>query len=162
MPSLLKPLRFRFTNETDSGTYGNAWHVYDEAALTALPARTLMSYEQMIGVPIADVMNGVRQSSAFGDMAGSWLALVIDGSDPGPFGDYNPIVMQIEWEPVPAEDLEPGKEGTAPAVQPEPVSAPPTTTEMAASDVDPGPVVSDSPGTLPTDTVSLQSLPISE
>jgi len=125
MASLLRPLRFRFTHAADIQEYGDDWHVYNEAEWTALPARELMRYEIEIGIPLVDVMDGVRKSSAFGDLAASWLALKLEGSALR-FSDYNPHVMMIEWERVPQDETEPEdvSEGKAPAPESSEGSAP--------------------------------------
>ena len=110
--AFLKPLRFRFTEPADIKKYGRSWHVYDESDWARRPARELTQYEAEIGIPLADVMTGVRQSSAFGDMAATWLALKLEGRDI-PFEDYNPIVMTIDWEVRPEEDEVGKEEGSA-------------------------------------------------
>lgn len=163
MASLLKPLQFRFTDPQDIADYGDRYWIYDESIITAQRARTLMALEQEIGLPIADVMNGVRASSAMGDMAGSWLAMKLDpdyGDKAPAFENYNPIVMMIKWSAVPAEELEPGKEeatsGERVALEPggspdQPASAPDVLLGESAS-----------AATSPTDTVSLVTMPVTE
>lgn len=162
MPSLLKPLQFRFTDPDDIAQYGDRYWIYDESAIIGSRARTLMALEQEIGAPMADIMAGVRASSAFGDMAGSWVAMKLDpeSADKVPaFEDYNPIVMMIKWSPVPDAELEPGKEeapsGDQPPLEPggspdHPDSAPVTL-----------PAASGTGATSPMDTVSLLTMPVS-
>jgi hypothetical protein len=157
MAALLQPLRVRFTDPQDVELYGDRWWVYDERTFTRLPARTLMAYETEIGAPLADMMTGVRASSAWGDMTAVWVALKLALGDDAPaYAEFNPITMMIEWEPVPAEDLEPGKDET-PAASLEPGGR--------ATDAPSGPVqVLDAPlqpPTSPTDTVSLPIMPVS-
>lgn len=163
MPSLLKPLRFRFTDPQDIADYGDRYWIYDESAITSQRARTLMALEQEMGLPIADVMNGVRASSAVGDMAGSWLAMKLDpdtGDKAPAFDDYNPIVMMIVWSAVPAEELEPGKEEATSGerVEMEPGGSP----DMPASAPAVLPDESPSAAISRTDTVSLVTMPVTE
>ena len=161
MASLLKPLQFRFTDPQDIADYGDRWWTYDESAIIGHRARALMLLEQEIGVPIANVMDGVRASSVFGDMAGTWIALKLDpefGDKAPDFEDYDPIVMAIKWRPLPTEDLEPGKEEASdggqvllePGGSPDqPASAPAVLPDASATGA-----------TLPTDTVSLITMPV--
>lgn len=161
MSSLIKPLRFRFTDPQDIADYGERWWSYDESAIIGHRARTLMALEQEIGAPVADVFAGFRASSAFGDLAGTWLAMKLDpdfGDKIPDFEDYNPIVMKIEFRVVPDEDLEPGKE--------EPSSGEPVALEPGGSKDQPSsapavlPAASDSGAISPMDTVSLVTMPV--
>lgn len=146
MTSLLKPMRLRFTHPDDVAAYGDRWLVYDEAAWTMLPARTLMKLEIEIGIPLVDVMTGVRQSSTFGDMAAAWLAMELDPQYVAPpFSEFNPIVMMIEWDRVPVDEESGKDEGPS----------------LPASAPDPVPDGSASTATSPTDTVSLPNMPVS-
>lgn len=142
MVALIKPLRFRFTEPEDIKNYGPDWYLYDESKWTRLPARELIEIETELGVPLVDVMTGVRASSVFGDLAATWVAMrtELGKSKAGSFEDYSPIVMAIEWASVPEQD-DPGKdEGPEPLGEDD--SAP-----LAISQ---------------TDTVSLQTLPAAE
>lgn len=165
MASLVKPMRFRFLAAQDIEQYGEGWWVYDESVITSLSARSLMRLELEIGAPIVDVMTGFRASSAFGDMAAAWLAIKVTDPKAAPaFADFNPHSMLMEWEAVPAEDLEPGKgeadSGTIPepAAEPqlEPGGSPDWQGSVAALPLD----ESQLEGTWPTATVSLPIMPV--
>jgi hypothetical protein len=102
-------LQFTFTTESDVKAYGAGPHLYDEYQIVALPARTLVELETATGITAAAMLNGVRISSAMGDLAATWVALKLAGGDGLPdFADYNPAVMTIEWAAAPA--VEPGKD----------------------------------------------------
>lgn len=101
--SLLTPIRFRFAEPDDAKAYGDDWRVYDEAQIVRLPARELVKLEIELGMQILDVFQGMRSESVLGYLGGTWLALRIEDPDvAGPFDDYSPVAMLIEWEPVPA------------------------------------------------------------
>lgn len=160
--SLIKPLRFRFTDPEDVSLYGERWYVYDEDKIVHQRARVLMELEQEMGLPISDVMNGFRSSSAMGDMAGAWLAMKLDpdyGDKAPAFQDFNPLVMMIKWQVIPVEDLEPGKEESSSGepVALEPGGSPDTPPSVPA--VLPDALLTDA--TSPTDTVSLVTMPVS-
>jgi hypothetical protein len=162
MASLLKPLRFRFTDAQDIADYGERWYIYDESAITSMRARDLMPLEQELGLPLADVMNGVRQSSIMGDMAGAWLALKLDpefGDKAPAFADFNPVVMLLKWSAVPAEEMEAGKEETSSGGQAE--LEPGGSPDMPPSAPVMLPVESATDDTFQTATVSLVSMPVS-
>jgi hypothetical protein len=99
--SLLKPLRFRFTEDADAKAYGDDWVIYDEAQIVRLPARALSALEVEIGLPLLNVMQGMRDETVMGHLAGSWLALhLVDPGRAGSFDDYSPVATLIEWERV--------------------------------------------------------------
>ncbi len=152
----LAPLQFRFVHDKDVQKYGPDWFRYSEADFIRRPARELIELEGELGMPIVDVMNGVRAGSALGDTAGAWLG--VRETDPdlaGPFDEFNPVTMMIEWRGSQA-DVDTGKgEGTT---EPDP---PPATPELAA-DGYPGLRVPGYATSGPRDTHVLQTSPIAE
>lgn len=111
-PTLLD-LEFRFQAPDDIDAYGADWHRYDERAILAMPAQTLIRMEAALGAPLTDVMNGVRESSVFGDTCAAWIALRLEGKSPDRFTDFSPAIMISEWrEHQEAEVEEPGKAPT--------------------------------------------------
>lgn len=63
-----------------------------------LPARELMRLEDAMQTSIVDVMNGLRRNTVMGDLAGTWLAVhLADPDKAGPFEEYEPHVMHLEW-----------------------------------------------------------------
>jgi hypothetical protein len=104
---LLAPLRFRFTEPEDVERYGPGWFVYDEHKIVRKPARDLVSLEAELGMPLIAAMNGFRQDSALGNLAGCWIAVrEVDPERAGPFDDFSPMIMLIAYESVPAEEAE--------------------------------------------------------
>lgn len=93
---LLADLEFRFTEPEDMEKYGDDWFTYSELDIATLPSRRQIQLEQIIDSPIAAVMDGIRASSTFGDLAGTWIALTLAGRDI-PWSSYNPKVMLAEW-----------------------------------------------------------------
>lgn len=146
----LDPIEVRFSEEGgDRERYGDRWYRYDEAALIRLPAREQIKLEREIGTTLVSVMNGVRISSTFGDLAAAWLA--VRAADPllaGSFDDFEPLIKLAEWRA--AEDEDQGK-----APEPEDTQKPPVTGYLEDH-------------RLPRDvsaqmaTVALPSLPIAE
>jgi hypothetical protein len=113
--NFLKPLRFRFEHPDDVAIYGDSWHVYDEAAIADLPGRQLIALETQIGTPIATVMEGVRVSSSFGDLAATWVALkMADHPKCPPFAEFNVHTMLTDWEAAPEDEVEAGKDSDDP------------------------------------------------
>jgi len=154
MINLVKAMRFRFTDPDDVATYGDRWWIYDESVWTRLPARTLMQFERQIGTPLVDMMTGFRADTAFGDMGAAWLAMKLADAKVPVFGDFNPRVMTLEWERVPDEEQEPGKE--EPPMEPGGSPDWPGSVTALPLDVLPNTTTSE------TDTVSLLTMPITE
>jgi hypothetical protein len=151
----LDPVEFQF-GELDQLTYGNGWYRYAEADLIRLPARTLIELEGALGMPIVDVMNGMRMSTVLGDTAAAWLGVrEVDPKLAGPFDQFNPITMLIKWRKA----VDEGKDQGATAV--DPTQSAPATPEPGA---DGSPIAGQShQGTSgQPDTVILQTLPIAE
>lgn len=96
LPTDLLRLEFRFTTDEDKAAHGEGWHAYDEAALIRQPARSLVQLEGEIGLPLVDVMNGVRENSVIGDTCAAWLALRAGGAAVA-FRDFSPAIMLTEW-----------------------------------------------------------------
>lgn len=119
----IDPLEVRFTHEEDLGKYGDGWYRYDEMAIMNLPVRELIALEAYLGMPIVDVMNGVRASTTLGDLAGCWLAVhLADPGRAGNFASFEPHVMWLEWrkaeDPKDEAPTEPG-ETTTDTLEPE-------------------------------------------
>jgi hypothetical protein len=99
-------LQFTFTNAEDARAYGTRPFLYDEYSLVAKPMRELAELEDEIGMSMADMLNGVRDSRARADAAATWVAMRVDGwDDLPPFSEYNPHTMMIEWAPASEELL---------------------------------------------------------
>jgi len=152
----LDPVEFQFTDPDDVTRYGDRWYRYSERDLIRLPARSLIQLEDELGMPIVDVMNGMRLSTILGDTAAAWLG--VRAEDPGlagTFDAFNPITLMINWRKA----VDQGKEqGTTEkeAIPPEPV------TPALPGDFypDPGPWRRETSD--PAPTVTLQTLPIAE
>jgi hypothetical protein len=127
--SLIEPLQVRFTEPEDIEKYGADWYVYDELMFVTKPARELIPLEMEIGAPLATVMDGVRESSVFGDTAAAWLAMRAAGQAV-PFAEFNPIIMLAQWRKMPK-----GEPGKAPAEDSAPADSAPTSTGTPATDV---------------------------
>lgn len=92
------PVECRFTDPQDVDKYGDNWYRYSEEDLIRKPARELIVLERQLGMPIADVMNGMRMSTVLGDTAAAWLAVrAVDAERAGEFREFNPLTMLILW-----------------------------------------------------------------
>jgi hypothetical protein len=129
--SLLKAVRFRFTDSTDVETYGSDWYVYNELGIINRPAREVMALEQEMGISVARAFTSFRLTETIGELAACWLALRLAGKSFS-FQEFNPIVHLVEWEEIPEEEQ--GKGIASPEAS----------------------------STLPTEPVSLPSLPSTE
>lgn len=146
---VIAPLQVRFVDPEDIEKYGDDWYTYDELDIITTPAKTLMLLEGEIGAPLAQVMDGVRESSIFGDTAGAWLALRFAGKSVK-FSEFNPAIMLAQWRSKPAEEA-PGK-AEGPEIQtPAPVKRPRSGNSSTPA-----------PSTDPVDTVTLQIMEPSE
>lgn len=117
-------LQFRFTEPEDVARFGDGWRDYDEGRIVRLPARRLIELEQVLGVTLVAVLDGVRGDTVLGDLAGTWLALHVD--DPaaaGEYADYTPVVPLIDWRTPPGPDPAGGEAGPDPL---EPMPEPPS------------------------------------
>lgn len=156
--ALLAPLQVRFTEPADVELYGDDWFTYDELMLVTTPARDLMRLEAQLGLPLVDVMAGVRASSVLGDTAAAWVALHQAGRDV-PWESFTPAIMLAEWRkaPEPVADEDPKDPGVVSLPTPEDlVSEAPEFLETAP---DSAPTSSD---TAPVDTVVLPIMPEAE
>lgn len=143
----LGPVEFRFTDPDDVAVYGDRWYRYAEADLIRLRARDLIELETELGMPMVDVMNGMRMRTTLGDLAAAWLGVrAFSPKLAGTFDDFNPLVLSITWRAA---------QGKAPAgppveqdMQPPPVDGSPST----------GPSSPETSGT--TDTVTLPTSPV--
>lgn len=106
------PIEFRFTDPTDVARYGDGWWGWSEADLIRRPARELVLLESFIGIPLLEVMNGVRAGTVMGYLAATWISL--HSADPelaGEFKDFDPCVLAVSWQ---AAVVDPGKEEPEP------------------------------------------------
>ena len=95
----LGDLEFQFQDPADQAKYGDRWFRYSELDIMRLPARKLIELEARMGLTIAEVMNGVRASTALGDTAAAWVAIrLVDPDLAGQFDDFNPLTFMIKWE----------------------------------------------------------------
>ncbi len=114
----LPAIRFRFTEADDVKKYGDDWYVFSEGDVLRRRARDLVEIEGEIGLPLVNAFNGFRASTVLGDMCAAWIAVRDkDAELAGPFDDFNPVIMSIQWEEVKLE----GKAEAESAATPEPV-----------------------------------------
>lgn len=147
--SVWPPLEFRFTEPEDVEKYGDRWYKYSERDLIRMPGRDLIALESDLGMSVVDVMNGVRTSAVVGDLAAAWIS--IRNTDPalaGEFDDFNPMALTIEWRSWTGQGKEQGTTETGTPEQPASGSHPGDELTMETS--------------VPTDIVTLQTLPTSE
>jgi hypothetical protein len=105
--SFLAPLRYRFTHPDDVERYGEDWYVYSEHLITHMPGRRLAEIEAELGMPIIDMMNGVRASDSMADLAAAWLGVKMDADRSEkcpPFLEFDAYTMLIDWERVPEDE----------------------------------------------------------
>lgn len=101
----LKRWRFRFLDADDQAKYGDGWYVWDEEATARRAARELGLLEAEIGVTIVRVIDGARRNSAIGNLAATWLSVrAVDPALAGPYANFSPLVVFLEWEEAPAEE----------------------------------------------------------
>jgi hypothetical protein len=149
---LMDPVEFRFTDPQDVEQYGDRWYRYAEEDLARFPARTLIELEGALGMPIVDVMNGMRASTVLGDTAAAWIGVrAVDPQLAGGFDSFNPLTLLIEWRPA--------REGKAPATT-APEDAEPVATQAPPDGGSPEEDPSQSRTSAPTDTVTLPILPV--
>lgn len=145
----LDPLEVRFTDPGDIKVYGDRWWLYNEGDIIRFPARRLIELEVAIGMPIVDMMNGVRMNSVIGNLAAAWVAIHLE--DPvlaGSFDDFTPLLLLAQWRAAEGKGQAETEE-----VQPEPA--------MHEVPDDGYPIAGSQPPTISgqMDTVVLQSLP---
>lgn len=152
----LAPVEFRFTDPRDVEKYGDRWYRYAEADLIRLPARELITLEGMLGMPIVDVMNGMRMATVLGDTASAWLGVrQTDPSLAGTFDEFDPITLLIQWRKWRDE----GKGEATTEVAETPTES---ATPEPPADNSPLPGRSQSVTLDPRDTHVLSTLPITE
>lgn len=105
MPQLSPPLRFRL-HEDDWGRYGEAWCVYDEAAIVRLPVGELKAIEDAVGMSVPAMMNRWRGQYVDGMLAQMWVARRMSGITED-LADFEPLAFLAEWEPAGAADADP-------------------------------------------------------
>lgn len=114
----LPPIRFRFCEE-DRAAYGDGWHVYDEAALTRLPAGDVVALERAlkdgVGLNLPAALNAVRRGDTTGDLVAMYVTRWLAG-ERGAVAEFNPLIFQVEWEKVPEEPA--GDDADPPASSP--------------------------------------------
>lgn len=95
------PMEFQFTDPDDVAVYGDRWYSYSEPDLIRLRARDLLELEANLGIPIPDVMNGMRVSATIGTLAATWIGVRnFDEKLAGEFDDFNPFTLTITWRPA--------------------------------------------------------------
>jgi hypothetical protein len=151
----LAAVEFRFGDPADIERFGDRWFRYSESDLIRLPARSLIHLEGQLGMPIVEVMNGMRLSTVLGDTSAAWLGIHAEDPDlAGPFDEFNPITMLITWRKAQSE----GKDEAR--TEPEEIEP-----DLPESVADGSPVAghSQTPALpTPTNTVILPTLPIAE
>jgi hypothetical protein len=141
----LGPVEFRFTQPEDIALYGDRWYRYAEADLIRTPARELVALEAALGMPLPDVMNGMRMSTVLGDLAAAWIGVrAYDPKLAGPFNDFNPMALSLTWR---AEKVDEGKD-------------PSTDTPSPLADGSPQPDLSQPVTSDPTASVALSNMPV--
>lgn len=98
-------LRFRF-HPDDHQRYGDGWTVFDQRALGRLPVAELVEIEQTIGMSVRVLLDRLASDYADAHLAATWLARRMAGVTED-FADFNPLVLLVDWEPVPAGDADP-------------------------------------------------------
>lgn len=144
----MNPVEFRFTGPQDVEKYGDRWYRYSEADLIRMSARELIGLEEKLGMPIVDVMNGMRMSTALGDLAAAWIG--VRSRDPelaGPFDEFDALVLQIVWRKAGKDQgatetaetgtdtPEPADDGSQPALFPNSTSESPDTVVLQTSPI---------------------------
>lgn len=99
-------LRFRFGDDTDVGQFGDGWFEWDEPALAQLRMREQIALEEVVGMPLLDIIGGLRKSGILATAAAMWIALHRAGRKVA-WDDFNPVVLAAEWEGAPADPLDP-------------------------------------------------------
>lgn len=92
---------FTFTHPDDVAEYGDAPYLYNEGILAGMSARDLMELEAIIGMPVVEAMNGMRDSLPMPTLVITWWSLKQAGVDVD-LDKYNPHTLMIEWAPVAA------------------------------------------------------------
>jgi hypothetical protein len=104
--SVLAPMQFRFTDETDVKACGDRWYLYDESAIVRLPARRLVELEQATGHPVRAMMGALRQQEIIGDLLATWTGVHLVNPDAaGDFEAWAPVAFAIEWRAAVLDDL---------------------------------------------------------
>jgi hypothetical protein len=146
------PLEFCFTDPDDVARYGDRWFTYSEPDLIRRSARELIELEAELGMPLVDVMNGARMRSVLGNLAAAWLGVRdFDPKLAGPFDEFTPLVMLINWRAK-------ADEGKAEAGTEPEVTEPATQELPATGSPEPGPSRPET--SEPTDLVVLQTSPV--
>lgn len=143
------PMEFQFTDPSDVAVYGDRWYSYSEPDLIRRRGRDLIELEAEIGIPLPDVMNGLRVSAAMGVLGAAWIGVRdFDEKLAGDFDDFNPLTMTITWRPAAVgEGKAESVTEVATPLRPDDGS-PPASSVRETSD--------------PTDIVALSTLPIAE
>lgn len=125
----LLTLRFRFKDPDDIAAYGDDWHLWDEPALSRLRGREMIALEEAVDHPLIAIINDLREEEtpALATMRAMWITLHRAGHTVA-WPDFNPAVLQVDWEGVPEVPLGSGAEATT-----EPNSSPEPSTGSATS-----------------------------
>ncbi len=144
--SIWEPMEFQFTEPEDVKAYGDRWYSYSEPALIRRPARELLQLEAHLGLPLVDVMNGMRVSATIGTLAAAWIGVRdFDVKLAGDFDDFNPLTLTITWRLAVVDE---GKDESTDTPPPPDAGPPPDTSAPGTSDL--------------KDIVTLPTLPTAE
>lgn len=114
---------FTFTHPDDVAEYGDEPYLYDESLLAGMSARDLVELEGVIGMPVVDAMNGMRDSLPMPTLAVTWWALGQAGRDVD-LDKYNPHTLMIEWTPAQVDRGKAPEPEPLPVPEPEPLPVP--------------------------------------
>lgn len=139
----LAPVEFRFTEPEDTKVYGDRWYRYAEEDLIRTPARELIELEAELGMPIVDVMNGMRLRTVLGELSVAWLGVrAVDPQLAGPFDDFNPMALSLTWRPAEGKaEAGTAPEPDAPATPPPPADGSQTPAPSRPEPLEPVPTV---------------------
>lgn len=121
---LLAPFRFRFTDPTDVAAYGDGWWTWDESEITGLRGREIIALETAVDMPLVAIIQGMHNDATLATMAAMWIALHRGGHAVN-WEQFDPIVLAVDWERVPAAPLDSG-EAPAPDSDSSTTETPPT------------------------------------
>lgn len=131
---LSPPLRWRFTDPGDVAAHGDRWWPWDErGTITRLDARKLIEIEEIIGIPLPAVIDGLRSSATLASIAAMWISMRLEGHHVQ-WSEFYPIALVVEWEAAPKAPLDSGKAASSgEAVTPDSPSSSEPAAESATS-----------------------------
>ncbi len=107
--------------------YGDGWWVWDEAEIVRLRARDLIALEELVGLPIVEIMAGARRDLTMPKLAAMWIAMHRAGH-PVAWADFDPAVHATTWEAAPEPPLDSGEDPAPAAASSTVVAAPESAT----------------------------------